>query len=166
MAEQPCYCIDTSALIELHATYGSDVFVSLWQNLTGLVKEGRLIAPREVLREIEKKDNDLLKWVKKHRKMFREQDIEQLQHAQDILSRFSKLIDPAKEIPDADPFVVALAIIENTKRQDSLFKGQCIVVTQEKPSRGARPKIPDVCQHYGIECIPVAELFRKEGWKF
>ena len=166
MAEQACYCTDTSALIELHATYGSDVFVSLWQNVAGLVKEGRLMAPREVLREIEKKDDDLLKWVKKHRKIFREQEIEQIQRAQEILSHFPKLIDPAKEIPDADPFVVALAIIENTKRQDTLFKGQCIVVTQEKSSRGTRPKIPDVCQHYGIECISVAGLFRKEGWKF
>jgi hypothetical protein len=82
------------------------------------------------------------------------------------LSLFPDLIDPAKEIPDADPFVVALAIIENTRRQDTLFKGQCVVVTQEKPSRSARPKIPEVCQHYGIECIGVAGLFRKEGWKF
>jgi len=166
MAEQACYCTDTSALIELHAIYGSDVFVSLWQNVAGLVKDGRLIAPREVLREIEKKDDELLRWVKKHRKIFRQQDIEQLQRAQEILSRFPDLIDPAKEIPDADPFVVALAIIENTKRQDTLFKSHCIVLTQEKPSRGARPKIPDVCQRYGIECILVAELFRKEGWKF
>jgi hypothetical protein len=166
MAEQACYCTDTSALIELHATYGSDVFVSLWQNVAGLVKEGRLIAPREVLREIEKKDDDLLKWVKKHRKIFREQEIEQVQRAQEILSHFANLIDPAKEIPDADPFVVALAIIENTKREETLFKGHCIVVTQEKPSRGNRPKIPDVCQHYDIECISVAGLFRKEGWKF
>jgi hypothetical protein len=166
MAEQACYCSDTSALIELHATYGGDVFVSLWQNVAGLVKEGRLIAPREVLREIEKKDDDLLKWVKKHRKIFREQDIEQLQGAQEILSRFPDLTDPAKEIPDADPFVVALAIIENTKRQDTLFKSQCIVLTQEKPSRGVRPKIPDVCQHYGIECIALTGLFRKEEWRF
>jgi hypothetical protein len=59
---------------------------------------------------------------KKHRKIFREQDIDQLQGAQEILSRFPDLTDPAKEIPDADPFVVALAIIENTKRQDTLFK--------------------------------------------
>ena len=115
MAEQACYCTDTSALIELHATYGSDVFVSLWQKVAGLVKEGRLIAPREVLREIEKKDG-LLKWVKKYRKIFREQEIEQVQRAQEILSHFPNLIDPAKEIPDADPFVVALAIIENTRR--------------------------------------------------
>ena len=142
MAEQACYCSDTSALIELHATYGGDVFVSLWQN------------------------DDLLKWVKKHRKIFREQDIEQLQGAQEILSRFPDLTDPAKEIPDADPFVVALAIIENTKRQDTLFKSQCIVLTQEKPSRGVRPKIPDVCQHYGIECIALTGLFRKEEWRF
>src|SRR5436190_1147124 len=161
MAEQACYCTDTSALIELHATYGSDVFVSLWQKVAGLVKEGRLIAPREVLREIEKKDG-LLKWVKKYRKIFREQEIEQVQRAQEILSHFPNLIDPAKEIPDADPFVVALAIIENTRRQETLFRGQCIVVTQEKRSRGTRPKIPDVCQHYGIECISVAGLFRKE----
>ena len=100
MAEQACYCTDTSALIELHATYGSDVFVSLWQKVAGLVKEGRLIAPREVLREIEKKDDDLLKWVKKYRKIFREQEIEQVKAAAAEAQRQREIAEADRRISE------------------------------------------------------------------
>jgi hypothetical protein len=147
-------------------TYSKEVFVTLWAELAKLVKEGRLIAPREVLKEIEKQDDELLKWVKGQKKMFRDLDEEQLQLVRDILQNFRGLVDEAKETPEADPFVVALAITEHRKRQDSLFRGRCTVVTQEKPSRGGKPKIPDACGHYGIECVPVSEPFQREGWKF
>jgi hypothetical protein len=41
------------------------------------------------------------------------------------------------------------------------------VVTQEHPAKpGGRPKIPDVCQHYGIECLSLFEFFRENKWEF
>ncbi|MBM4047354.1 MAG: DUF4411 family protein [Planctomycetes bacterium] len=127
-----------------------------------MVKEDRLIAPHEVLKEIEKKDDVLLQWARKHKRMFKGLDQKQLQTVMDILHKFPRLVDPGKVIPDADPFVVALA--KEMNRQGSLF-GKCIVVTQEKLSSG-KPKIPNVCQHYGIEYTPVIDVLKKEKWKF
>lgn len=166
MPEQIIYCIDTSALIDLKQLYPSDVFSTLWKKLDELVKQGRLIAPREVLKEIEEKDDELLRWVKKHKKMFKKLNQQQVEVVKEIQQRFPTLVDPAKEIPDADPFVIALAIAESKKTKELLFKDQYIVITQEKPSRGGKPKIPDVCQHYRIAWMPVGELFKKEQWRF
>lgn len=98
--------------------------------------------------------------------MFKGLDEKQLDTVKEILDRFRGLVDPEKETPDADPFVIALAIEEHTARKLNLFGGKCIVVTQEKPARGDKPKIPDVCNEYGIECISVDQLFRKENWTF
>jgi hypothetical protein len=43
--------------------------------------------------------------------------------------------------PSADPFIIAHAKIN-----------QAIVVTQEKP-KPMSAKIPNICEHLGIECI-------------
>ncbi|MFW6164474.1 MAG: DUF4411 family protein [Planctomycetota bacterium] len=40
------------------------------------------------------------------------------------------------------------------------------MVTHEKPRPRGRPRIPDVCRHYGIETISLAEVFAREGWEF
>jgi len=48
----PGYCIDTSALIDFNRTYPRDVFPSLWEKMELMVKNGNLIAPKEVLNEI------------------------------------------------------------------------------------------------------------------
>ncbi len=84
-------------------------------------------------------------------------DIEQISFARDIMRRFPNLIDPNKEIPDADPFVVSLA-----------HSRGCSVITEEKAARpgAGRTKIPNVCQNYGIECLSLYEFFRHRHWKF
>lgn len=146
------YCIDTSALIHLKRLYPMDIFQSVWQELGRLARSGRLIAPHEVFKEIEFKDDELLQWAKRHRRMFRKLDAEQARKVREISETFPSLTDPNKEIPDADPFIIALAVI---------------VVTQESRGRSkGKIQIPDVCDHYGLECIAALELFRRENWKF
>lgn len=58
--EDIVYCIDTSALIDLNRMYSRDIFPTLWRRLGDLVKSGRLFAPLEVLREVEKGDDELV----------------------------------------------------------------------------------------------------------
>lgn len=45
-----------------------------------------------------------------------------------------------------------------------MFPTEYIIVTEE--SKTKQNKIPSVAKHYGIECISIVELFRREGWKF
>ncbi|MGA2222110.1 MAG: DUF4411 family protein [Verrucomicrobiia bacterium] len=158
------YCVDTSSMIHIHRDYPEDVFAGLWQSIAKLVQTDRLIAPREVFKEIERGDDQLLKWAKKHKHIFRNLDPTQVQMVKQIEADFPALVDWLRETPEADPFVIALAQVQAENRKGELFASKHIVVTQESPTKANR--IPAVCRHYGIECINVLELFRREGWKF
>jgi hypothetical protein len=68
------------------------------------------------------------------------------------------------ELPQADPFLIALAQVGNESQTQALFKTKHVVVTQEgkiKPN-----KIPQVCARAGIECIRLLDLFERERWEF
>ena len=53
------YVFDTSAFIAAWSeTYPPDIFAPFWMKLDDLAQGGRLIAPREVLNELGKKDDD------------------------------------------------------------------------------------------------------------
>lgn len=146
------YCIDTSALIDLHTNhYPPDIFPGLWKDIESIVKQGLLISPDEVYREARQKDDGLARWGKTHKGMFVSLDEDQIQEVRRILKEFPGLVDPNKTIPDADPFLIALA--------------KCrawTVVTSEKPNNSPlRPKIPNVCKSLNVKCIRLLEFFRE-----
>ena len=53
------YVIDSSSLIELNKHNAMDVFVSVWDNISQLIKNDRLVAPKEVFNEIKNYDDTL-----------------------------------------------------------------------------------------------------------
>lgn len=157
------YCIDSSSLIEIKQRFPSDTFPSVWSRLSQLATSGRLFAPDEVLREIEK-DLQLGPWAKSHRGMFRKPDAAQVTLTQQILGTFPKLVDASKQAAEADPFVIALAIEENRKQASLLNAGsKCLVVAEER--RGSQ-NIRVACARYGVQCVDHMGLFRNEGWQF
>ena len=107
------YCIDTSALIDLKIYYPLNRFPSMWQRLEQLVKVDRLIAPEQVFEELKPKlgsnGDEIYRWAKAHKRMFKALDSQQTKLATAIIAKFPGLIDPNKTIPDAGPFVIALA---------------------------------------------------------
>lgn len=152
------YCIDTSALIDLADLYPKDVFPTLWVNMEKLVRDGRLVAPHEVLEEFkayEGKKEEPRAWARAHAEMFKQLTDEQLNIARDILAAHPDLIDPDKTVADADPFVIALAKTEGGT-----------VVTSERPARpGQRIMIPDVCDAVNVSPLDLLGFFRAMGWK-
>jgi len=72
------YCIDTSGLIDLGRRYPERVFGALWREIERLINRGRLIAPREVLRELQRGDDEMYTWAKKHERMAIDLDQEQM----------------------------------------------------------------------------------------
>ena len=149
----PGYCIDTNALIDLwRRRYPPDIFPTLWSLFEQLLDQGQVIAPKEVLKELEKRDDELLRWAKKRHVMFRDLDEPQLGHLRRLLRDHKDLIDPYAESPKADPFIIALA--------------QAIgwtVITSEMPGKN---KIPTLCAEYGIKCFQLLEFFRERNWSF
>ncbi len=172
MTESIIYCIDSSALIDLAQVYPKAVFRTLWQNLSALVNARRLIAPREVQKEIEQKRDDLASWIKKNRKrMIVGLTSEQIEIVGQVSRQFPELIDSSKQIPDADPFVIALTISKNREQRELFDTKKYVVLTSEKWSDNPnKPKIPNVCKHYKVGCIfgsrALTDFFRKEGWTF
>ncbi len=162
---QDVYCADSSSLMEMPRRYPVRRFPGVWQKMGELVEADQLIAPREVLREIVRGDDELVAWAKRHKKkLFMPPDDCQTQVASEVLREFPSLIDPLSEAPQADPFVIALARCGNEAHTGSLFKTKHVVVSQE--SRSNPDKIPQVCARFGIECICLLELFERERWKF
>lgn len=151
------YSLDTSALLNAwQRNYPPDVFPTLWQNLDGLVSNGILIATEEVLVELEKKaGNAVHNWAKQRSAMFVPIDGQIQQVVSTILQNYPRLIDNRTNRSGADPFVIALAVIE-----------RCTVLTGERPSGNpAKPKIPDVCAGMGVRCIGMVDLIREQNWR-
>lgn len=158
------YIIDTSSLIELNKHNPMDVYPGVWQKMEGLVNSERLFAPKEVFDEINRFDDTLAEWSKKHSEMIKEPTTEQIEIVKEILKKYPSLIKKGKRYA-ADPWVIALAIEMIRDPQKTLVKIKRIVVTEEK-IRGDKIKIPYVCKEYTVETIDILDMFRMEGWKF
>jgi hypothetical protein len=150
------FCIDACALIDLDP-YFREIFPTLWEDMGALVRDGLLVSPIEVYREIGREyDGDVQRWTKEHMAMFIELDEDQIKEVKAIEKRFDDLIDPDKTIPDADPFLIALA-----KSRD-----KWTVVTSEKLSTNLKPKIPDVCKALDIPCVDLRNFFMQANLKY
>ena len=149
------YAIDTCSFTQLHREYPQDVFPGAWEKLDHLLAEEAVCSVEEVYLELKVKDDGLAKWAKANRAIFLPPDEAIQRRVSQILTSHANLLDVRKDKSGADVFLIAAAMIH-----------RCTVVTEEKPSGGPeRSKIPDVCKHYGVECIRVLDMLRREGTK-
>jgi len=165
MSPENLYVIDTSSLINLARWNPHDMYVTVWQNVEGLVSDGRLVAPQAVLDEISVGSDQLALWAKRHKMMFKTLTRTQITQATKILKDWPSLAEPDKESTVADPFVVALALDKNTS-PTLMEVGRSRVVVCDESSRRGRIKIPHVCSSLGVTCITALDMFRTEGWQF
>ena len=156
------YCIDTSSLIDLKL-YPRDLFGPLWVFLEEIIAAERLIAPNEVLRELEKGDDEIYKWALTQKKAFVDLTPELGTVLSEVLTDIPEL---AKTIairpgPYADPLVVALALLRVRSGAS-----KCTVVTQERIGGVGSVKIPNLCSRYGISPVVLLDMVRLEGLTF
>lgn len=150
------YSIDTSALLDAWVRwYPIDVFPSFWDRMDELVEDRTIVATEEVLNELERKDDDLHKWIKARPELLVPHDAAVQTAVSEILAQFPKMVDERTGKSMADPFVIAVARVH-----------QLAVVTGEKGGTPTRPKIPNVCAHFGIRTLSVLEMIREAGWSF
>ena len=151
------YCVDTSAILDGWVRYyPRDVFPTLWDKLEEMIAAGRLVAPDEVLRELSKSDDDLHEWARSQDGLFCQLEDDVQIATTEILGAFPKLVNNERNRSIADPFVIAVAKV----------RGFSVVTGEKRTGNSARPKIPDVCDAYGIKCLTLLELMKNEGWKF
>jgi hypothetical protein len=149
------YSIDTSAILDGRKRYyPKDVFPTVWKRLDYLIMGGRLLATEEVLRELEKQDDDVYSWVKaRESRMVVPIDGPTQVEVSTILKTYPKLVREQRNRNQADPFVIALARVVNG-----------VVVSGEKRRSLINPKIPDVCHDMGITHMELVDVFRREGF--
>jgi len=118
-----------------------------------LVDDGRLKISSEVYGELEKKDDEVFDWCKKHKtEIFVDIDECVQDRVIEIMSAYPRIVDTKNGKSGGDPFVVALA---------SCGKGITSVVTEENPGGN---RIPQICSLEDIDCVNLADLIERESW--
>ena len=160
--EKPKYVIDTNVVVSFmhhdeEEYYGSDIFKPQWQFIENLIERGVIIAPRKVEDELKKwiiEIPEMAGWLKKYAHMFIDIDNDQLISAKPILAKYEVYGTTDNYLGDLTVMSLAscmgLAVIslEGKKPQNSLKK----------------PKIPNVCDEFGVECYSVTGFLRKENF--
>lgn len=77
-------------------------------------------------------------------------EIFSIPHFQNLVGQKQTL----KGTPVADPFIIACAKVKNG-----------CVVTEEVMKQGAA-RIPNICEHFGIDCTNVEGFMEREKWEF
>lgn len=159
--KETLYILDTNTLSQLFRFYYHNNFPSLWKQFDQLVKDGRILSTREVLRELGdgKKAELAYKWAKVHENLFPDPGTEEVRFVSRIFGvrHFQQNLQSRKGKPRtqvADPFVIAQA-----KRT-----GGTVVTEETKPPNGAR--IPNICEHFEISCTNLQGLMDREDWIF
>ena len=156
LATGPVYCVDTSAFVDAYTRrLQPTVFKGFWRKIDELIDAGRLVAPKQVLEELEDIHDDLYAWAKARERIFTQLDMYQKIEARNIAIAFPALTtkDPKKNY--ADPFVVALA----------KSRGYT-VVAQEVGGSDQDPKIPFICRRIGVPCFTLFDMMVNEKWEF
>jgi hypothetical protein len=150
------YCVDTSSLIAAwQERYPFENFPKFWDRIDGLIEEKRLVSPVEVFLETKKRSDELHVWLKERKSdLFRELDDAVQTQAANVLARFPRLVGDKKLNTSADPFVIALALVE----------GAPVVTEEKRTGSNRRPHIPDVCDAFGVECKNLLDMIRSEKW--
>jgi Domain of unknown function (DUF4411) len=154
------YVFDNSPLSVLFRNFYRRTFRSLWERFDELVANGEIVSTREALREIEDgAPNELLEWAQHNGRLFAAPTaaegafvgkIYAMRHFQQNIEQ-QKLLKGGK---NADPFVIARAAVE----------GRAVVTMEQLKPNAA--KIPNICQHLGIECLTLEQFMHEEEWEF
>jgi hypothetical protein len=145
------YVFDSNVFINLQRRHPIDIFYSLWHKLEELIDNSIILSSTEVFDEISVGDDKLVEWVKEKKNAFINSNEQVQRIVRDILSKHDKLILGGKKTNGADPFVIALAKVNSYT-----------VVTEEiRNGKDNPPKIPNVCEEYGVRYINFVSFLRE-----
>lgn len=154
------YVFDNSPLSVLFRNYYRSRFPSLWDRFDALVADGRIVSTREVYREAwDSSLENLRKWADVHKPVFHIPTADEGAFVGQIYTvrHFQQNIEQKKLLlggRNADPFVIAKAATER----------RCVVTMEQYKKNGV--KIPNICEHFGVDCLSLEAFMEREGWEF
>lgn len=157
------YAIDTNVIVSFLGDsdsehYPMDVFRPQWEFLEKAMQDARVVAPAVVAVELEKwtKNVPAIKaWMHDHRYLFH--DIEsdaELAAAKAIVNAFAAYASSVNYAGDLEVMAFARA------------RGLAVISLELKATQHSakKPKIPNVCEQFGIEWVSLAGFLRAEGF--
>ena len=154
------YVLDSSSF-RVCGHYFPSRFPTFWDEFNALIRDGGIISVREVRKELDHivHRQHLREWVDGNKSIFLLPDQQETQFVAEIFAvqHFQQLIGSRQRLaggPAADPFVIASARIRNA----------CVVTEESLKPHAA--KIPNVCDHFGIDCISIEKMMERENWSF
>lgn len=155
------YVFDTNSFRVLE-NYYPERFVTFWERFNQVVDDRTVISVREVYNEVENQVRPtwLLDWAKQRRTMmFLTPGSAETAFVANIFKvpHFRTLVGATQVLRGsavADPFIVACARVA----------GGCVVTEEAYKPNAA--KIPNVCEHFGVECTSMEGFLDRMGWMF
>ena len=159
------YLIDANTFITPYRGYAPmDVAVTLWDKFKGMSDNGTIVLLDRVQQELNINADALRQWVDVH---FNVASIVSFQGSHQAVVNYglvskwaasqnrsekalNKFLDPNK----ADLFLVAYAATDPNNYTVVSFE----VTNHNGPSEF---KLPDVCNQFGVKCIPFQDMFRE-----
>lgn len=155
------YIIDSSALIDLKNSYPIKNNSHLWKKIEKICKEGKLIAPMEVYKEIKNGSDELVEWIDKISFIFiPHEDIILNRKFQKVMSEFPQVHDDKKKKYDADPWIIALALYKIEEENDKLpaLRNEYIVVTSES----IKNRLIKACEYFRLNYVNLTDFLKRE----
>ena len=154
------YVLDSGPLINMFRHYYPDRFPSLWQRFDAMVGAEELVSVREVAKELDGQDDRLSEWVGNNGNFFHRPTVQEMAFVGRIfeVAHFQGLIRQQERLqgkPVADPFVIAKA---------AQLDDGCVVTTELW--RENAPKVPNVCDHFGVRWLSLEAFMAEAGWTF
>lgn len=152
------YCLDSSSLIHAWTrVYPIDVFPSFWENIKANIESGSIFICRDVLEELERKEDGLVKWLKGNLadSHIVDLDNEVQKNLRCILKEYPKFVESRSVRNGADPIVIAT----------SKAYGYTVVSEEDFSVNAKKVKIPNVCAEKNIKCIKLMEFIRESSFK-
>ena len=155
------YLLDTNVFINAKSFYYQfDFHPGFWDWLLISNSEGRVFSIREVYDEILKGEDKLVEWARKNKNLFLDNSPDLVPHlrliSEYVLQEGFNANDIRDFISAADYYLIGHAMAKSFK-----------VVTHEVPrSKGAKIKIPQVCDKFDIECMTPYKMLSLENPRF
>ncbi len=152
------FVFDTSAYLNgWHDHLPPATFGSVWEFISSEMAAGRILAPREVLTELLRKDDEVASWARERADAF----IEPSEQVQRRAGEIYQLLPNPGVRDDADPFVIAEAEV----------RGFTVVTYEGRsfngvPTRRWDRQMPGICRHLDVGCATLPEALSQLGGSF
>lgn len=154
------WVIDTSSLLGVRETFGRSRESKLLTSLNQLTATSSLFFPPEVLAELERgsqsEPDPPLIWARNNRG--RAEKKASLETVKAVLSVVPDVLDPDMPDPQADPYVLALAL-----DQQGLGLYQVTVVTEDRRDKPTKLSLATAAGLLRLPTVPLRAFVRSKG---